>query len=308
MAGLVDMKKYLLTILFSFFALPSLAFSAQIEIKQIDTIRVGDEVRVDFLIKAEEDVLNAIEGKISYPNDLLDLVLVYDSESMIDMWVEKPILKNNEIVFSGIIPGGFDYEGSLFSIFFKAKTIGNGSIYFNEIKAFRHDGNGSEINVNTNTINISILPSNGENKSISSLLAINDGEKPEPFTPLIQKDKNLFDNKWFLVFDSKDKISGIDYFEIREVTENNIFGYGQNDTGWYRSESPSLLKDQSLKSIIYVKAVDRAQNMRVVKLSPTNSSKLFDYSLACVIILLVIILISRFLIQKKVFILKNGSK
>ena len=44
---------------------------------------------------------------------------------------------------------------------------------------------------------------------------------------------------------------------------------------WERAESPYLLKDQSLKSIIKVKAVDKAGNEKIVKVAPFK--KIFPY-------------------------------
>jgi hypothetical protein len=296
------MKKYILTIL-SLFFFPLISLAAQIEIEPVDNIYNGDQVKVDFWLKADEDILNAIEGNIYYSNDLLEPVLIHYSNSVISLWIDYPIIENGKIYFSGIIPGGFDYEGPLFSVYFKAINLGKSDIGFESIKMFSNDGKGSEIITKTNIVSFDILENKGINKELVSLLNINDNDRPEIFLPTIQKDKNIFDNKWFLIFNTQDKGSGIDYFEVREISNDS-----KNDTGWIRTESPYLLKDQGLRSEVYVRAVDHAQNVRVEKISPKESFKLYQYLIICVIILLIIILIYIFFIKSKMLNRKNVFK
>jgi len=80
---------------------------------------------------------------------------------------------------------------------------------------------------------------------------------PESFEIIISQDPFLFEGKYFIVFQTQDKQTGIDYYEVKE---------GKRD--WQRAESPYLLEDQSLKSIIKVKAVDKAGNERMAEITP----------------------------------------
>jgi hypothetical protein len=85
-----------------------------------------------------------------------------------------------------------------------------------------------------------------------------DKNPPEPFKIKIGKDPSVFEGKYFIVFSTADKESGIDHYEVKE-------GEGE----WKIEKSPYLLKDQSLKSKILVKAIDKASNERVEKISPS---------------------------------------
>jgi len=87
---------------------------------------------------------------------------------------------------------------------------------------------------------------------------------PEPFEIKISQDPNIFGGKYFIVFSTTDKQTGIDHYEVKE---------GKID--WKRAESPYLLEDQSLKSIIKVKAVDKAGNERIAEYIPPK--KPFPY-------------------------------
>ena len=84
---------------------------------------------------------------------------------------------------------------------------------------------------------------------------------PEPFEITIGQNPSIFAGQYFLTFAAVDKTSGIDHFEILETRKSK----GK----WERGESPYLLKDQSLTSIIKVKAVDKAGNERIAEIVPS---------------------------------------
>ncbi len=66
-----------------------------------------------------------------------------------------------------------------------------------------------------------------------------------------------------MTFATQDKQSGIDHYEIQESRSSKI------DAGkWKTAESPYLLIDQELHSFIYVLAIDRQGNERVIKVFP----------------------------------------
>jgi hypothetical protein len=76
----------------------------------------------------------------------------------------------------------------------------------------------------------------------------------------------LFGGKYVLIFNTIDRESGISHFEVAE--QKLKFCFPSEKEKWERAESPYLIKDQSLKSIIKVKAVDKVGNERIVTLNP----------------------------------------
>jgi hypothetical protein len=87
---------------------------------------------------------------------------------------------------------------------------------------------------------------------------------PEPFEIKVSQDPNIFGGKYFIVFSTTDKQTGIDHYEVAEQRRT----LRQTTLNWKRAESPYLLEDQSLKSIIKVKAVDKAGNERIAEYIP----------------------------------------
>src|SRR5207247_2300689 len=106
---------------------------------------------------------------------------------------------------------------------------------------------------------------------------------PEPFEPQISRNPNIFNGKYFLSFAAQDKGSGIDHYEVCEdigyriqdlgkiiARFLNIKSYSLNSC-FVTAESPYQLQDQTLKSVIFVKAIDKAGNERIVKVNTKNA-------------------------------------
>ena len=77
-----------------------------------------------------------------------------------------------------------------------------------------------------------------------------DTRPPLPIDTSITHDKSLYDDQLILVFSAVDKGSGIDHYEIIE-----------GDEAFLKAKSPYLLKDQSQKATLIVRAYDRAGNL-----------------------------------------------
>jgi hypothetical protein len=118
--------------------------------------------------------------------------------------------------------------------------------------------------------------------------AMIDSTPPEDFKPEIGKDPTIFEGKYFLSFATTDKTSGIDHFEILEADRRGFKRGTTRKAEWKRVESPYLLEDQSLQSIIKVKAVDKAGNEKISEIIPP--AKPFPYWIIFVIIVCLVII------------------
>ncbi len=96
-----------------------------------------------------------------------------------------------------------------------------------------------------------------------------DTQPPEEFKPKIGQDPSLFEEKYFLSFATKDSGSGIDHYEILEARDGG-------EEVWKIEESPYLLENQTLQSIIRVKAIDKAGNERIAEIVPSLPEKLIS--------------------------------
>ncbi len=239
---------------------------------QTQEIGVSQQFQADLMLDAENEDINAIEGKVIFPATLLELKEIRDGDSIISFWVEKPNQKEaGEIKFSGIVPGGFRgvlgpywqrYKpGKVFSLIFTAKKEGEGAIEIHGVKVLLNNGEGMPVDLKIS--NFQFLISKQVPSSKFQVPSSKDTDPPELFTPEVSRDLNIFNGRWFLVFAAQDKVSGIDHYEIQETRKKE-----PDKNKWNVVESPALLKDQSRSSYIFVKAIDRAGNERVVVVMP----------------------------------------
>lgn len=264
-----------------FVALPVFGTEISVNSKNQE-IKTGDEFEVDIFLNTKGEAINALEGKILFSKELLEFKEIRDGGTIINFWIERPsVLRKTdaEIIFSGITPGGYNgNKGLIFSIIFKAKKDGTGTVAIHDIRALYNDGAGTEAIVVVS--NLYFLISEQAKNAESAILKIKDNEPPELFVPEVTQDATIFEGRYFLVFATQDKGSGIDYYEIRE-------GGGK----FIRAKSPYLLSNQELNKKITVKAVDKSGNERIVILPPANPNRLYKYLFISLIFIILSVLV-----------------
>ncbi|MEK7176444.1 MAG: cohesin domain-containing protein [Patescibacteria group bacterium] len=269
------MRQVLYKILFAFslgLILPQIVFAAQISFDAKTTqTQVGKNFEVILFVNTEQENLNAFEGKVTFPNALLDLKEIRDGNTIVNFWIEKPKAQDNAIIFSGVTPGGFNGKsGLIFSVIFEAKQEGVAKFEVKDARILRNDGIGSMVVLSMMPLEVVI--SKEARIEIPAIQKIEDREQPELFVPEIARDESISDGEWFIAFITQDKVSGIDHYEIKESRQKILTFFSR----WRAAESPHVLKDQELRSYIFVKAVDKAGNERIVKLSPQNSLRWYE--------------------------------
>lgn len=250
-------------------------------------------VRLDTTI---EECVNAIDGVIELDNGL-QVVDVSTGNSIFNLWVEPPTIAADKrsVSFAGGIPNGYcgrvegdpQLTNSLMEIAVQAPsfTIGDTGVVpervvrFSETtNAYLNDGFGtvaalakgnSVITVGSNFVSDS-------NEWLDRVAA--DDIAPKQFSITLTSDESVYKGKYFIVFNTTDKQTGIDHYEVIEepLHDFNFFGWGAADAPWTRASSPYVLSDQSLNSVIRVKAVDKAGNEYVASMVPDESIRGFS--------------------------------
>jgi hypothetical protein len=254
----------------------------------------GDTMAIDLRIDTDEgECINTIDGVIHY-DESVRAVDVSRGESILSVWLEEPIIdeENREIRFAGGIPGGYcgriagdpKLTNVVITILFRSPgfSIGGEKTPVANIEldsasqVLLHDGFGTPAPLRFQNALLTLLNTPGTAQSDAwrdELL--NDKEPPSDFSITLTTDETAFGGRYFIVFNSLDKQSGIDHYEVFEepFSEFWSFKWGRADTPWQSVESPYVLKDQSLNSTIWVKALDKAGNERIVKLVPNEAKK-----------------------------------
>lgn len=144
-------------------------------------VKEGEQFYVEFMVNPEEEFINALEGVIEFPKNIIKPIGIDISNSIISAWVESPNIVDGKIKFSGIIAGGFDgvrkpleskkYPGNLFRLIFETKNVGSGAMIVESIKVLKNDGLGSEADSVTIPFAINIIDS-GKKEPIFDLPVI----------------------------------------------------------------------------------------------------------------------------------------
>ena len=338
---------------------------------QAQTISQGESFIVEVKIDTEGEEINTIKSNLNIPSNLLEVVDFIKGNSILTFWPEEPQIRENEILFTGGVPNGFNGEGLILKIILLAKKNGIANINFGESsKVLLNDGKGTPAKLSFSGGSYGILQKPeglpvitsqshpdknkwykertlqlywdlkegaeyswvlsydpftepdeipdkpapkeglvwmgamgyenledgiyyfrlkqklpGENWSKTvTFRAMIDSTPPEDFELKIAE----IEDKNYVVFATIDKTSGIDHYEISEIRNK------KEEKIWEVGESPYLLKDQDLRSKIFVKAVDKAGNERIAEIGPMV--KPFPY---WIIIILILIGVVVFWIIKK---------
>jgi len=258
----LKIKELLFILIISFIFLPRVAFGATLYLEPTARKHYLEDVFVtEIKIETGGEEINTAKVELTFPQELLNVLDFSSGDSILTLWPEMPTFSNQtgKIYFVGGIPGGYLGEGVLGKIIFQAKKEGRALIQIeNSSQVLLNDGLGTPAKLETGGAIFEIL---AEKQAVPTnewqRLLEEDKIPPEPFEVELGKEAAVFEGKYFIAFSTIDKQTGMDYYEVKE---------GKRD--WEKAGSPCLLKDQSLKSKIWVKAIDKAGNERIAEYTP----------------------------------------
>jgi hypothetical protein len=138
-----------LSLLFAL-AFPPLSYAATLFITPTSaSYAVGQTFSEVVKVSSSDKQINAISASISYPKDLLSLISISKSNSIIKIWADEPSFSNTTgtLSFEGIVPNpGFQGEsGVALTLTFKVKAVGSGVVAFSSASVLANDGNGTNV-------------------------------------------------------------------------------------------------------------------------------------------------------------------
>lgn len=271
-------------------------------------------VRID-VDEKENECVNAVDAVLTY-TDNIEPIDFSIGDSIMNVWVEQPVIdkENKQITFAGGIPNG--YCGRIIGdpmltnvvaqIVFKSPgfTIGgtsDGNLavvdFADSTTVYLNDGRGTKAGLSTYPAQITLDEKVGDLSSNEWKNEIElDNIKPEEFS--IDEILQFPNGKYYVTFSTTDKQTGIDHYEAIEepLSDFWLFKWGATDAPWVVVQQPPVyvLEDQTLNSIIRIKAVDKAGNEYIATIIPDESQRMMpltQISLIFVIVLIVIFVI-----------------
>lgn len=240
-----------------------------------EQIYKGDVFSVEIRLDSKDEPINAAQVDVDFPFDKLEVVSIEKLNSFLRFWPQEPAFSNAlglaSLVGGLPTPGFRDNNGLIGVIKFKAKDIGFGNLNFRDTsQVLLNDGLGTKASFNSKSAFLAIAaPAAGyEPKLIAPIVDI---APPLAFVPVISRTELAFGGKYFVVFETQDLESGIDYYEIQEIKDGEP---GE----WRVAVSPHVLKNQEGTIKVLVKAVDRAGNETIGEAKVIiTKKKLFTY-------------------------------
>lgn len=130
------------------FVQPASQVAATLEVGSRPDVRVGDLVAVPLILDLTGATMNALEGAVTYAPIDLDLARISTSDSILNVWIHQPALTaSGTISFAGgVLPPGYSgSDGTVFTMWFKARRSGMTRIGVTDARLLAYDGLGTEI-------------------------------------------------------------------------------------------------------------------------------------------------------------------
>ncbi len=256
--------------------LPNWAWAASLYgVGPENSVGSGDTFIVRVFVDTEGKSLNVVEGSIGISGASVSEISL--GGSVMSLWPVSPEVKNSSIVFTGGAVGGFNQTNALlFSIALTAQTPGEVEVKPQGVTAYENDGKGTALKpvLKTTIIKVKTAASGSTKNNEWQALVSEDKTPPADFTITLGQDSTVYQGKKFLSFETTDAGSGVDFYEVIEG----------NDPG-VRSTSPYILKDQTGRSKVTVRAYDKAGNIKTAVWTPSVSGN-FKIILIGIIILI----------------------
>lgn len=259
------------------------------------TYAVNDSILVKASVQTGGQPINAIEGQASFSPGSMSVSDIRYGSSIISLWVKNPTLDASAgtIDFIGGVPGGFSgSSGNIFTFILRPKKEGTLTVDLTGVKVLLNDGSGGELQglkiipltlEVTKAVKVTPPPEPAPGKEptpvkekeyttpvkdvpeAEELIPVPDTTPPEDFIPMVTHHESVADDAYFVAFFAVDKDSGVSRYEVKEQPRFLSLFTERFGTQWKEAKSPHVLAFQTWGSVVYVKAIDGAGNIKVSK-------------------------------------------
>ena len=253
----------------------------------------GDSFVVELKLNTENEKVNVIDAALSFDADKFEVKDISTGGSVFSLWTRTPVFSNEsgKIFFTGGTPQNAE-NGKILTIVFIAKEPGVGAInILPDSAAYLADGKGTKETLPATAKSVAISPKSDASAFRDDWVKVLSSDKTAPKNPavVLGQDPSLFDGKYFLSFSSYDEASGLNYFEVQEGGLPAV-----------KTESPYVLRDQSLKSPVKISVFDKAGNNVTEVVEPGKlKAKSFGPYAAIIVLALLLLSLTVFIKYKK---------
>lgn len=283
----------IIILLLSVILIPNKIFAAKISASSTDMISSGDTSIINLFLDTEGEQINSVDGTIILLDEgggnfeVKDLSI---TNSVFGMWPNKPSLEEgHKIKFVGGVVGGVKGDHLLlFKMIVKINQSGNFSIIPDVVTAYLNDGIPTKVIITKEISKIIVGEKKEETKDKWQEIISNDNTAPLAFKIKLVKDLYLYENRRFIIFETTDSGSGIDYYEVQEGEREPV-----------RSGTNYILIDQNKNEKIIVTAYDKAGNFQVATINTRTPINWGSIVITLLVLILIYKIIKRIKRKKK---------
>lgn len=152
-----------------------IAFAASLNLSPSSgSYDVGDTINVRIVLSSPVQSANAVSATVDFPKALLTLNSISKSNSLVSLWAQEPSYSNasGTANMEGVILNGYTgSNGTIVTLSFKAKAVGNANVKFTASSILANDGQGTNILTGAGQANFNITKAE---------------EKVAPVTPVVE--------------------------------------------------------------------------------------------------------------------------
>ena len=264
------------------------------------TLQRGDAITLSVRLNVNEsagECVNAIDAVLRYPSNIQP-VDVSVGRSIFGLWVEAPVVDrdNRTITFAGGLPNGYcgrvagdpSITNVVADVVFRSpgmvvgrsegdELVNEALIEFDPVtRVLLNDGRGTAADLQTIGARLVLDRSPSPAQSDAWRDAVrNDTTPPEEFSITLVRDDQIHNQRYYIVFNTTDKQTGIAEYQVMEepLESFGTFQWGRADAPWVTPNGTNyhVLADQTLNSIIRVRAIDKAGNEYIATLIPDEA-------------------------------------
>lgn len=129
-----------------------------------DVLRIGDTLETIIKVDTEGVGVNAVQGTLQYPRDILEATKVDKADSIFNFWLQEPAFANDtgKITFvGGSTVGSVGKSLQVLRVVFKVKGSGRAELAFADAAVTASDGSGTNVLSTFHNLVVNSVPKTG---------------------------------------------------------------------------------------------------------------------------------------------------
>lgn len=129
-----------------------------------DVLRIGDTLETSIKVDTEGVGVNAVQGTLQYPRDILEATKVDKSDSIFNFWLQEPAFSNDtgKVTFvGGSTVGSVGKSLQVLRVVFRVKGSGRAELTFGDAAVTASDGSGTNVLSTFHNLVVNSVPKTG---------------------------------------------------------------------------------------------------------------------------------------------------